>query len=115
MNHNKIKLDFGKLLLEAELFESDIANKFIEHLPYSIEITKWGNELYGSIGIDLGTNNPVPEIPEGGLAYTNQGNYFCVFFGQSPAWPVEYIGQLKGDAWKQLLNRTDLNHLSIMK
>ncbi len=54
-----IKLDFGEMLLEADIFDSLIANKFMENLPYSIELTKWGNELYGSIGVDLGEENPI--------------------------------------------------------
>ena len=108
-----VKLDFGNLVLEADLFESEITNKFIDNLPYEIDLTKWGHELYGSIGIDLGTDNPNPEIPEGGLAYTNNGNYFCVFFGQQPAWAVEYIGQIKGDKWKKLLTLQEFSKLKI--
>jgi len=108
-----IKLDFGVLVLEAELFESVIANKFIGNLPYSINLTSWGNELYGSIGIDLGEENPIPEIPAGGIAYTNNGNYLCVFYGQQPAWPVEHIGQIKNNDWKKLLTTKRLQSLEI--
>ncbi|MFC1862725.1 cyclophilin-like family protein [Thermodesulfobacteriota bacterium] len=42
-------------------------------------------------GINLGEDNPVPDIPPGGIAYTNNGNFLCIFFGQTPAWSVEYI------------------------
>ncbi len=64
---------------------------------------KWGEELYGSIGVDLGEANPVEAIPPGGIAYTNQGNYVCIFFGQTPAWAVEHIGQVADDQWKSLV------------
>lgn len=37
---------------------------------------------------------------------TNNGNYFCIFCGQSPAWPVEYIGQVKGESWKKLIENS---------
>jgi len=103
MNKKQIILDFGAVVLDAELFDSAIANRFAENLPYTISLEQWGNELYGSVGINLGEENPVPEIPPGGIAYTNQGNYLCVFFGQTPAWPVEYIGQIIEDQWKQLV------------
>ena len=63
--------------------------------------------------MDLGSDNPVPEIPEGGLAYTNNVNYFCVFFGQQPAWVVEYIGQIEGEYWKKLLTLQDYSKLKI--
>lgn len=99
-----IILDFCDFQLEAELFENKIAERFGSFLPYIIELTQWGNELYGSIGKKLGEENLVSIIQEGGLAYTERGTYFCIFFGQNPAWPVEYIGQIKGQQWKALLN-----------
>lgn len=99
-----IVLDFAGLCLKAELFDCDIARRLEEMLPCDISLTNWGNEVYGSIGEDLGEENSVPEIPAGGIAYTNQGNYLCIFFGQQPAWPVEYIGQIQGDAWRKLLD-----------
>ncbi len=109
MPNKSILLDFGSLTLEAELFDSPIAESFANNLPYSIQLDHWGNECYGSIGIDPGTHKPIPEIPPGGLAYTNNGKYLCIFYGQTPAWPVEYIGQISGDHWKQLIGS---NHLS---
>jgi len=110
-----IKLDFGEVVLEAELFDCVVANKFMKHLPCTIELTKWGDELYGSIGRDLGVDNPILEVPAGGLAYTNQGNYLCIFYGQTPAWPVEYIGQIKGDEWKKLVSLNNCDSLKISK
>jgi len=92
-----ITLDFGDFSLKAELFDTQVAEKFYNNLPYTINLTAWGQEVYGGIGIDLGSESPQPLIPSGGLAYTNQGNYFCVFFGQNPAWPVEYIGRILED------------------
>ena len=109
---NIIKLDFGILVLEAELFNNNIAKKFADNLPYAINLTQWGNELYGSIDVDLGVEDPIPAIPPGGIAYTNNGNYLCVFYGQTPAWPVEYIGQIKNDEWKKLL---EVDSLSLLK
>jgi len=46
------------------------------------------------------------------LAYTNKGNYLCVFYGQTPAWPVEFIGQIIDDQWKQLLEN-DVHKLDV--
>ncbi|MCU7836045.1 MAG: hypothetical protein KZQ83_12455 [gamma proteobacterium symbiont of Taylorina sp.] len=112
MPSKNIKLDFGGLVLEVELFDTEIASKFFDNLPYSINVTQWGNELYGSIGHDLGEENPIPEIPQGGIAYTNNGNYLCVFYGQTPAWPVEYIGQIRNNEWKKLL---EIDSLSLLK
>jgi hypothetical protein len=113
MNQRKIILRFKTFTLQAELFDTAIASKFIENLPYEIALQDWGNEAYGSIGLDLGQENPVAEIPPGGLAYTNNGNYFCIFYGQRPAWPVEYIGQINAEDWKQLLGCGDLESVTV--
>ncbi|MBT4266610.1 MAG: hypothetical protein HOD85_20620 [Deltaproteobacteria bacterium] len=99
----QIILDFGPFTLDAELFNSTIASNFAKSLPYTINLEKWGNEVYGSVGMDLSEENPIPTIPSGGLAYSKTGSYLCIFFGQTPAWPVEYIGQISGDSWKKLL------------
>jgi hypothetical protein len=105
---NRIVLDFGSFVLDAELFDTKIAGKFAKILPVQVSLTHWGNELYGSIEDklgekDLGEENSVPAIPPGGIAYTSQGNYVCIFFGQRPAWAVEYIGQIIDDQWETLV------------
>ena len=92
-----ILLDFGTFTLKAELEHTPVAEAFADNLPYEIDLTGWGRELYGPISRDLGSHNPVGVIPPGGLAYTNKGNYFCIFFGQNPAWEVEYIGNITED------------------
>ena len=108
-----IELDFGSFILDAELFDNSIAKKFKTSLPCSIDLTSWGKEVYGATGVDLGEGDPIAEIPKGGLAYTNNGNYFCVFFGQRPAWPVEYIGQINDGQWKRLLQESALKALTV--
>jgi hypothetical protein len=45
----------------------------------------------------------VSTIPPGGIAYSRRGSYLCVFFGQDPAWPVDHVGQIEGDGWRQLI------------
>ncbi len=113
MAKKEIVLDFGSFALDAELFDTGIAENFAEHLPYRVSLVQWGGELYGSIGIDLGEDTPVTEIPPGGIAYTKNGRYVCIFFGQRPAWAVEYIGRIRGDGWKKLLDNPDCDSLVI--
>ncbi len=115
MGEKLIKLDFGTFSLEAELFDTKIANKFAEGLPYEVQLTQWGGELYGSIGKDLGEENPVATIPSGGLAYTRKGNYLCVFYGQTPAWEVEYIGQIPDGKWQALENYSNLDSVIVKR
>lgn len=106
-------LDFGPFTLDAELFDHPASRALVPHLPVTVSLTQWGGELYGPLPVDPGSHNPVPEIPPGGLAYSQNGRYFCVFFGQTPAWDVDYIGQIAGDSWKQLLKAKGLRQLEI--
>jgi hypothetical protein len=98
----KIKLDFGMFSCTAKLFDTPVARALYESLPHTVSLTTWGDEAYGSIGVNLGEYKPVPAIPPGGLAYTNQGNYICIFYGQTPAWSVEHIGAIEDNAWQNL-------------
>ncbi len=109
----KIVLDFGAFAMTATLFATQIGNRFYERLPCTVSLTRWGRELYGSIGVDLGEQDPVPSIPPGGIAYTNQGNFFCLFFGQNPAWPVEDIGRIDDDQWTKLEDSADIAFVRI--
>lgn len=109
----KIILDFGSLKLEATLSDSSVADNFYANLPFTIPLQKWGGELYGPTGMDLGEENPVPTIPPGGLAYTNNGNYFCIFFGQTPAWSVEHIGEIDGVGWEKLIENSSYDKVTI--
>ncbi len=110
-----IELNFGSFALQAELFDNQIAKSFGDKLPYSVDLIQWGKELYGSINLDLGEDNPIPIIPPGGLAYTNNGNYLCIFFGQTPAWPVEYIGKINDEDWKILIKKENIKSVTIKK
>ena len=99
----RIVIDFGKVQLDAELFDTKTGAALWNRLPQEIQLTSWGNEAYGPIRGDVIPGEaPVPEIPAGGLAYSRSGNFFCIFFGQRPAWPVEYIGCIQGDTWEAL-------------
>ncbi len=98
-----IMLDFGAIQVDAVLFTSPIAQALARILPCSIRLQKWGNELYGPIDKDLGEDRPTSNLPSGSIAYTNQGNYICFFFGQAPAWPVEYIGHISDFGLEQLI------------
>lgn len=108
-----IELDFGEFVLPGELFDTKIAKSFMRYMPYNVDLIKWGNELYGPIGRDLGESSPVGMIPEGGLAYTNKGAYICIFFGQTPAWPVEHIGQIDNDMWRKLFRNSNQDSVII--
>jgi len=111
----KIILDFGSLELRAELFDLPVCGALVKILPATVELTAWGGELYGTIPISRDEKGKlVPSIPPGGIAYSHRGSYLCIFFGQTPAWPVEHIGNILGNAWKKL-NEVDIDKVIIRK
>lgn len=99
----RLILDFGSFSCAATLRDSVIAGRLYEGLPVTVALTAWGREVYGPLGLDLGREAPVAAVPPGAIAYTDRGGYLCIFFGQDPAWPVEFIGMIDGDAWRRLL------------
>lgn len=91
---NTVLLDFGNFSCTAMMYDVPVVGSLLNSLPCHIRLSSWGDELYGSIGKDLGTGETVPVIPDGGIAYSMQGNYVCFFYGQKPAWPVVHIGNI---------------------
>ena len=107
------RLDFGSFILEAELFYTKIAAEIHREMPYAVALYSYGQEYYGEIPVEIPDENPQDEIPPGGLAYTSRGNFFCIFYGGTPAWPVDYIGRIKGDGWKKLQESPILRNVII--
>ena len=100
----------SELPLRARIFDSPVGHAFKASCPHTISsLQAYGNEAYGPWKVALPSSKPQALIPPGGLAYSAQGNYLCVFYGQTPAWPVEYFAQievgwesLQGGHWKNL-------------
>jgi hypothetical protein len=100
---NKMILDFGAFELHAELFELPVCEAIINILPATVDLTAWGGELYGTLELaDVKKGKLADKIPAGGIAYSYRGAYLCIFFGQTPAWPVEHIGNIEGNEWERL-------------
>jgi hypothetical protein len=100
---SQIILDFGTFVLHARLFDLPVCEALVKILPAAVELTSWGGELYGPLPLSCSeTGKLVPAIPPGGIAYSYRGPYLCIFFGQTPAWPVEHIGKIEGNEWERL-------------
>ena len=102
MNTISAEIDGKKYIIE--LFNHPIALKILQILPLTIDLTCWGNEAYGEIPLNTPSVSPQSTIPPGGIAFSEKGSYLCLFYGQTPAWPVDYIGRFEGESWKSLIN-----------
>ena len=54
-------------------------------LPVSGAATRWGDELFFDVPIDVPVENAREVVPEGAIAYWPTGNVLCPFWGPTPA------------------------------
>jgi hypothetical protein len=54
-------------------------------LPVSGDATRWGEELYFSVPVDVSPEHTRAVVPVGALAYWPRGNALCLFWGPTPA------------------------------
>ena len=108
MAMEEITITAGDITVQAQLNESETAQRIFDILPVEGTTNVWGDEIYFSIPLEL------PQAPDareemtiGELAYWPQGNAFCIFFGPTPVStgdapkaysPVNVFGSVTGDA-----------------
>ncbi len=94
--------------VQAELSEENpkTTRAIWEALPIVARANTWGDEIYFSIPVDVGAENPKEIVDIGDLGYWPPGNAFCIFFGPTPASrgdeirpasPVNVVGRVLGD------------------
>ncbi|TFF98134.1 MAG: DUF3830 family protein [Promethearchaeota archaeon] len=54
-------------------------------LPLELNLSRWGEELYGRIPVEIERENDQVECEVGDVGYWMNGNGFCIFFGKTPA------------------------------
>ncbi|MHA1274005.1 MAG: cyclophilin-like fold protein [Promethearchaeota archaeon] len=62
----------------------DTCKAIWDALPFEINLTRWGEELYGEIPVDIDLENSQVECEVGDIGYWPDGNGFCIFFGPTP-------------------------------
>ena len=93
----KIRIDAGRVSMLAELNDSETANAVWEALPIESKAMRWGEEVYFEIPVNRDEEDAQAAVPPGTIAFWPTGNCFCIFFGQTPASPVNLLGRLLGD------------------
>jgi len=73
-------------------------------LPLEGEATRWGDELYFRIPVDVEAEEPRATVEPGTIAYWPRGSALCLFWGPTPAStgsepqaasPVNVVGTLE--------------------
>jgi uncharacterized protein len=82
----KIVIEVSGRTLEAELSDSKAGQIISSSLPLTAQMSRWGDEYYGSVGIEIPEDGTAREIMEvGEMAYWPPGRALCIFFGPTPA------------------------------
>jgi hypothetical protein len=104
----KIIIHTEAIEMEAELNDGPSAERIWEALPIEGQSNRWGDEIYFSIPVKIGSDPGArQDVDVGELGYWPQGNAFCIFFGPTPVSsgdqpraysPVNILGKVSGDA-----------------
>lgn len=82
-------------------------------LPFKVELSRWGEELYGDCPTSIPAENSQIECDIGDVGYWISGKGFCIFWGPTPASsgdkpvaasPVNIFARIEGDA-KTIFNK----------
>jgi hypothetical protein len=85
MGTRRINIQVGEIGLTARLNGTETADLIWEALPFEVNGTRWGDEIYFEIPVELATASDArQEMVVGELAYWPQGHAFCIFFGPTP-------------------------------
>ena len=78
-----------------------------KNLPFELNLSRWGEELYGEIPVSIDEENSQIDCEVGDIGYWPDGKGFCIFFGPTPASkddkpkaasPVNIFAKIEGDA-----------------
>ena len=83
--------------MTARLNDSETAASLRDALPLESTAQTWGAEVYFSVPVKAGEEDPQAAVAPGAVGYWPPGEAVCLFFGQQPVSPVNLIGTLEGD------------------
>jgi len=97
--------DSSSIILELnEKYSPYTVKQFVEHLPFSLTMNVWGDEIYTSESpVDVPEENAQSPVSLYDVAYWPTGKAICLFFGPTPigkkgeitpASPVNVIGKI---------------------
>lgn len=96
----------GEVYAELSEENPETARAIWVALPIESRANTWGDEIYFSIPVEAGAENPREVVEMGDLGYWPPGKAFCIFFGRTPASrgdeirpasPVNVFGRVTGD------------------
>ncbi len=101
-----IRITAGQVRQDATLNDTETARRIWDALPFEVDGSRWGDEIYFAVPVQAGTERGQEVVQAGDLGYWEPGSAFCIFWGPTPASrgdeirpanPVTVFGRLDGD------------------
>lgn len=85
MSEYRVRVTAGAVSRLALLAANRTARAIWNALPLEGRASRWGDELYFSVPIDLAEDDAEEVVKVGDLAYWPPGSAVCIFWGPTPA------------------------------
>jgi hypothetical protein len=97
MNRMRVTVNEAGVDLVVVLNDSATATELWGALPIESSAQVWGDEVYFTVPVDRGPEDPQATVELGAVGYWPPGSAVCLFFGQQPVSPVNIVGSVEGD------------------
>ena len=93
----RILIEAAGLDLTAALNDSATSGLLWQALPLESPAQTWGAEVYFSVPVQCGEENPQATVIPGAVGYWPPGTAVGLVVGQQPVSPVNLVGALEGE------------------
>ncbi len=83
----ELAITVDQIALQASWLDTNkaVREAFERTVPIAVEASRWGDELYGTVPIEVDPDETTIRVEPGTLAFWPDGTAVCLFWGPTPA------------------------------